>query len=239
MSIAADLKLDTTRVQGGGGKLYLAPYDSTKDPYQPHCTMEAAIANGGTSLDCYTATTTDFGSSGFIDIDIFGSAPDDNNAFSGITANTFTVTAVGAAHAARSIVKLYDTDDYALSAFKAVGYLGGTGLSKSGQDTDVFDEENNLIAALTGNKTTQLDTVIQQVMKAELDFFFTEAEGNLYCMKYVIPRGAKGSLIFVVKQVQILSNPNVRFEAGQVSQLAATFKFIKEDGYSLFKVYEG
>lgn len=239
MSITADLKLDTTRVQGGGGKLYLAEYDSTKDPYQPHCTIEAAIAGGGTSLDCFKATTTDFGASGFIDIDIFGAAPDDNNAFSGITSNTFTVTAVGTAHAARTIVKKYSASDYALTGFKAVGYLGGTNLAKSGQDTDVFDEENTLIAALSGNKVTQIDTVIQQVGKAELDFFFDEAESKLFCMKYVVPSKTLGSLIFVAKQVQILSNPNVRFEAGQTRQISVTMKFIKEDGYSLFKVYEG
>lgn len=239
MAISADLKLDTTRVQGGGGKLYIAPYNSTKNPYQPHCTVEAAIAASGTSLDCYAAATADFGSSGFIDIDIFGASPDDNNAFSGLSSNTFTVTAVGGAHAARSIVKKYSASDYSLDEFKALGYLGGTGLEKSGQDTDVYDEENNLIAALTGNKTTQISTVIQQVMKAELDFFFKEAESNLYCLKYVVPRGSLGSLIIVAKQVQILSNPNVRFGAGEVSQLNATLKFIKEDGYDLFTVYQG
>ncbi len=239
MSITAALGLNTAKVQGGGGKIYLAEYDAAKEPYQPHCTVEAAIAGGGTSLDCYAAATADFGSSGFIDIDIFGAAPDDNNAFSGITTNTFTVTAVGTAHAARSIVKKYASGDYALNAFKCVGYLGGTNLQKSGQDSDVFDEENTLIAALSGNKVTQIDTVIQQVGKAELDFFFDEAESKLFCMKYVVPSKTLGSLIFVAKQVQILSNPSVRFEAGQTRQISATLKFIKEDGQSLFKVYEG
>lgn len=238
-AIVAALGLNTAKVQGGGGKLYLTEYDAAKDPYQPHCTVEAAIAAGGTTLDCFAATTTDFGSSGFIDIDIFGAAPDDNNAFSGITTNSFTVTAVGAAHAARSIVKLYDADDYALSAWKAVGYLGGTGLAKSGQDTDVFDEENALIAALTGNKVTQIDTVIQQVGKAEIDFFFTEAESKRFALKYVVPSQTLGSLVFVAKQVQILSNSNVRFEVGNPRQISATLKFIKEDGFELFQVYQG
>ncbi len=238
-AIVAALGLDTAKVQGGGGKIYLTEYDSTKLPYQPHCTVEAAIAAGGTSLDCFKAATADFGSSGFIDVDIFGSAPDDNNAFSGITTNTFTVTALGTAHAARSIVKKYSASDYLLSAWKAAGYLGGTGLGKSGQDSDVFDEENNFLAALSGNKTTQLDTVVQQVGKAEIDFFFTESESKRFAMKYVVPSGPLGSLIFVIKQVQILSNPNVRFEAGQVRGISATFKFIKEDGFNLFEVYEG
>ncbi len=238
-AIVADIKLDTTRVQGGGGKIYLSEYDAAKKPYQPHCTVKTAILASGTTLTCYQATTTNFGASGNIDIDIFGSAPEANHAFSALSANAFTVGAVSAGHAARSVVKKYSADDYALNAFKPVGYLGGTGLAKSGQDTDVYDEENNLIAALAGNKTTQIDTVIQQVMKAELEFFFDEAEDGLYCLKYVIPRGSLGALIIVVKQVQILSNPNVRFEAGQVSQISATMKFIKEDGYKLFEVYEG
>lgn len=237
-AIAADLKFDSARTQGGGGRIYLVEHDAAKLPYQPHCTLKTAVAIGATTLSAYLATTGVFGASGSLDIDIFGSGVE-TKAFSALSTNNFTNTATAGAHAARSILKLTNASDYATTDWKCVGALGGTNLRKNGSDTEVFDETGALLATLKGNRSIELAPTLLQVSKAELDFFFKEAEDKLYAAKYVIPAATLGSIIIVAKRVQVVSNPDVRFEANNPRQLSYQLKVIQEDGFDAFMVYEG
>ena len=237
MAISALLAKDTTKVQGGGGLLYVAEHDAAKTPYGALATVKTPYTTG-TSLVCYD--DRDFSASGALNVDIFGASPETNQTFNSVSSGTFTLASgLAGGHAARAIVQEYAANLYAPSAWKCLGYLGGSSMPKSGQNTDVFSEEDELIATLTGQKAVQLDTVIQQAMKDEIDFFYKEAEDGLYALMYVVPRKTLGSLFIVANMVQILSTPNTQFQSNQVSAISASIKFIKNGDEELFMAYQG
>lgn len=237
MAIGALLARNNTKVQGGGGLIYVAQYNAAKTPYKALATIKTAYASG-TSLVCYD--DRDFSASGALNVDIFGASPETNEAYTGSTGGVFTLSgALAGSHSVRAIVQEYSSDLYAPSDWKCIGSLGGSSLPKSGQNTDVFDEMDELIGTLTGQKAVQLDTTVLQAMKDEIDFFYKEAEDDLYALMYVIPRKTLGSLFIVGKQVQILSTPSTAFQSGQTSSISASFKFIKDGDDDSFVTYQG
>ncbi|MDD5087196.1 MAG: hypothetical protein PHI18_00155 [bacterium] len=246
MSIVADLELNEDRVHRGGGKLYLVEYASTKEPYCDHASLKANAAAEAVKLSTYGAVAAagyvkqPFGASGTLDIDIFAQdAAAEQKAFSALSANDFTISALTTARTIGAVVKLNDADDYALTAWLCAGALAGTKFRDSAGVEYSFDEENIQRAIHLGNREIELQTTLMQVSKAEMDFILHEARDKYFAAKYVVPMGVLGKKIVVMRKVRIVPEVEIPFEGGADSVIPVRLGIITVGTYRPYEIYEG
>jgi len=243
----ADLQIVSSRVHRGGGNVWIVEYDATKDPYQPHASLDTAAIATATTLSCYRAVASgdlhvlnQFGSSGTLDIDIFAQdAAAENKAFSALATNDFTITALTTGRSVGAVVKLLDAADYTITDWKNIGHLGGTTLRDATPTEHTFNEKREKVAAHDGDRDIGLVTVMLQSTKFELDFLTKEARGLFYALKYVVDYGALGKQIVVAKYAKIVSNIEAPFASDRDTQLSVTFEVLKDGTSDEYQIYLG
>lgn len=247
MSIVALLSKTSNRVRSGGGTLYLVEYDATKNPYLPHATLKNGEAIGATALDVYDApdsavpyVETQWGTSGTLDIDIFAhDAAAEQKAYSGLAADVFTASALTTARTAGAVVKKQAATDYTLTDWKNVGHLGGTELTDKQDSTDEYDELGALVGATSGNRLTEVKTVLKQTGKIELDFLQQEAPTKEFALKYVVPLASGGNQFVIVRRCKIVLDLATKFENQSYRSLPITIKVLADGSYKLREIWEG
>ena len=245
---AADLKVDSNRVQQGGGDFWIVEYEAAKDPYQPHASLDANAAASATTLSCYHALASgelnipvQFGSTGTLDIDIFAQdAAAEEKAFSALATNDFTVTAITTARTAGAVVKLKDTDDYTVTHWKNLGNLSGTTpLSDKTPSNNVFNEKGDKTGAFDGDRDVKVLTVLQQTGKSEIDFVTKESRGKHYAAKYVKDMGVLGKQIFVWRKLKLITDVEMARKQATTGEIGITFEVITDGANEPYVVYEG
>lgn len=246
MSITSDLQRVSARTTSGGAKIYIVEYDSTKEPYNDHASLDTALAASGTTLSTYGAVaaaaycTNPFGSSGALDIDLFNaSVREANKAFSALSSGNFTITAATNDHAVGAIVKLYDADDYALGDWKDIGHTQGSTHDDNQENTPVYDDQSAKVHTQSGNRDIKVVTTMMQVGKPEYDFLFKEARSKYFAMKLVKEMGTLGYLVTVFRKVQLITKASIAYQANNPATIPVSFEVLTVDPYYPYETYMG
>jgi hypothetical protein len=243
----ADLKDDPSRNYMGGGLLYLQPYDATKEPNIPLCTLKADVTLGsGKTLTAWYANggtgARDFATpSGNLDIDIFGASPEANKAYTGLTANAFAGVTLASDHLAGAILRKYAANAYGAANYRCLGRLDaeGSDLDASKSIVKVKDENGELAASHGGSREATLTCNLLQTSDEEIDFLDQEVDGMEHHGIYVVNGGAKGHQFYVIRRCVIIPGVKIKFGADTPRKTAVVLSLLKDGTNRLFKTYTG
>jgi hypothetical protein len=222
-------------------------YDSTKVPYQPHATMDAAAIATATTLSCYHAISSgelyvraQWGATGSVIIDILGkTAAEETKTFSALSTHDFTSAALTTGRPAGTILKLSDANDYVDTAWKEMGHREETTIIDSTPSSDVFDEEGDLVNSFSGVNETAVETVWMQCSKAERDFLAFEAPSKFFALKIIAPAPGVGNEFTIIKKAKIVRDMRQKYANGQNRNIGVRFAILKDGTAEKYEVWEG
>jgi hypothetical protein len=243
----ADLKDAPDRNYMGGGKLYLQPYDATKEPFLPYCTLKTDVTSGaGKTLTAWYANggtgARDFvAGAGALDIDIFGANAESNKAYTGLSANAFAGVTLVSDHLADAVLRKYNANAYLPANYRCLGRLDaeGSDFDASKSVVEVTDEEGELVASHGGKRAATLTCNLLQLSDEEIDFLDNEVDGMEHHGIYVMDGGTKGHQFLVIRRCVII--PGVKWKSGAETprKTPVVIKILKDGQNRLFKTFTG
>ena len=242
MTIAATLGVDASQIHSGGGNLWIVEHDAAKIPQVPYATLDAAAIATATTLSCHHAVTGEFGATGDLNIDVTAKdAAAEEKAFSALSSNDFTISALTTGRSAGCLVKLKSASDYGVTDWKNLGHLAdsGTEFQDSVPTTYDFNELKEMVKATAGERTIQFISGLLQTSRDMIDFLRDEARTKNFAVRYIVPLVGKGHQVYIAEYCQIIPDLKLKF-GKETRNIPITIAVLKRTGTSTeLKLYEG